>query len=163
MYTAFNIYYSASEFSSPPSSNADLAYEPIDEFVQDPNYSLPRNIPTHHSAKIRRVDMLKAKNKHAVSDSSMSIKQALNHPCATGFIYAFAAEVQSLKDMRTFTEFFGKPNDVEKGSLLSSKVIFPIVYNPEETFKKYKACLVARGDILKNIYDPDTYWRELST
>jgi hypothetical protein len=44
-------YYSASDFPSPPSSNSDYEYEPIDEFLQDPNYSLPRNIPTRSSAK----------------------------------------------------------------------------------------------------------------
>ena len=32
-----------------------------------------------------------------------------------------------------------------------------MVYNPDDTFKKFKARLVARGDMLKNKLDPDTY------
>jgi hypothetical protein len=47
--------------------------------------------------------------------------------------------------------------DIPKGALLSSKAIFSIVYNPDGTFKKFKARLVARGDQLKHILDPDTH------
>jgi hypothetical protein len=87
----------------------------------------------------------------------MSIKAALNHRYAKEFMDAFAEEVKSLKDMKTFEEFLGNPADIPKGSLLASKAIFSIVYNPDGTFKKFKARLVARGDQLKNIYDSDTY------
>ena len=66
-------------------------------------------------------------------------------------------EISSLKTMKMFVEFLGKPADIPKGSLLSSKAIISIVYNPDGSFKKFKARLVARGDILKNIYDPDTF------
>ena len=59
--------------------------------------------------------------------------------------------------MKTFVEFFGDPADIPKGSLLSSKAIFTIVFNPDGSFKKFKARLVARGDMLKNVYDADTY------
>jgi hypothetical protein len=59
--------------------------------------------------------------------------------------------------MNTFTAFLGDPKDIAKGSLLSSKAIFSIVYNPDGTFKKYKARLVARGDMLHHIHDPDTF------
>ena len=59
--------------------------------------------------------------------------------------------------MNTFTEFLGDPNTITKGSLLSSKAIFNMVYNPDGSFKKFKARLVARGDMLKNLHDPDTY------
>ena len=45
---------------------------------------------------------------------------------------------------------------VPKGRLISSKVIFSIVYNPVGTFKKYKDRLVARGDMLKS-KSADTY------
>jgi hypothetical protein len=31
------------------------------------------------------------------------------------------------------------------------------VFNPDGTFKKFKARLVARGDQLKTLFDPDTY------
>jgi hypothetical protein len=150
-------YYSTADFASPPQSTTDYEYEPIEEFLQDPNYTLPKTIPTRPSAKIRRLNMLSAKKAHSTLDSPMSIRQALAHPCAEEFLRAFAAEVQSLKDMHTFTEYLGDPRDIAKGSLLSSKAIFSIVYNPDGTFKKYKARLVARGVMLKNILDPDTY------
>ena len=80
----------------------------------------------------------------------MSIAQALKHEYAAFFMDAFAEEIHSLKEMKTFIEFLGKPEDIPKGSLLSSKAIFSIVYNADGTFKKFKARLVARGDMLKN-------------
>ena len=93
----------------------------------------------------------------AISNSPMFIREALAHPYADHFMRAFAEEIASLRSMKTFTEFFGDPKSIPKGSLLSSKAIFTIVYNPDGTFKKFKARLVARGDQLKNLYDPDTY------
>ena len=101
--------------------------------------------------------MLLAKRDIALSDSPMSISQALRHRYADQFMEAFASEISSLKDMNTFIAFLGDPKDIPKGSLLSSKAIFNIVYNPAGSFKKFKARLVARGDMLKNIFDPDTY------
>ena len=70
---------------------------------------------------------------------------------------AFAEEIASLKTMQTFIEYIDKPSDIPKGSLLSSKPIFSIVYNPDGSLKKFKACLIARGNMLKNILDPDTF------
>ena len=35
--------------------------------------------------------------------------------------------------------------------------IFSIIDNPDESFKKFKARLVARVDVLKNLQDPDTF------
>ena len=70
---------------------------------------------------------------------------------------AFADEISSLKEMKTFVAYLGHPKDIPKGSLLSSKAISTMVYNPDGTFKKVKACLVVRGDMLKNILDSDTY------
>jgi hypothetical protein len=150
-------YYSTKEFTSPPSNDSDFEYESIDEFLLDGNYTLPPNIAKRPPAKVRKIQMLKAKSKYSVPNDPMSIKQALAHPCASEFMEAFAAEIQSLKDMNTFTEYLGDPKEIAKGSLLSSKAIFTMVYNPDGSFKKYKARLVARGDMLQNIYDPDTY------
>ena len=87
----------------------------------------------------------------------MSIKQALRHKYSNEFMQAFAEEINSLKDTSTFVEFLGNPPDIPKDYLLSSKAIFSIVFNPDGTFKKFKARLVARGDMLKNILDSDTY------
>ena len=53
-------------------------------------------------------------------------------------------------------EFLGKEKDIPKGRLIFSKAIFSIVYNPDGTFKKYKARLVARDDMLK-LKSTDTY------
>jgi hypothetical protein len=150
-------YYSTADFASPPQLATDYEYEPIEKFLQDPYYKLPKTIPTRPPAKIRRINMLSAKRSHATLDSPMSIRQALAHPCAEEFLRAFAAEIMSLKAMHTFTEYLGDPRDIAKGSLLYSKAIFGMVYNPDSVFKKYKARLVARGDLLKNILDPDTY------
>jgi len=65
-------------------------------------------------------------------------------------------ELSSLKDMTTFKEFLGDPKSIPKGKLISSKIIFDIVYNPDGTFKKFKARLVARGDQFKSD-DPNNY------
>ena len=87
----------------------------------------------------------------------MSIAQALKHEQADAFMAAFVEDIASLKTTKTFIEFLGNPADFPKGSLLSSKTIFYIVYNPDGSFKKFKARLVARGDMLKNIIYPDTF------
>lgn len=136
----------------PSHSNSDYEYEPIDEFLQDTNYVLPPTVPIRPLAKVRKIQTLKAKLKYSVPDSPMFIKQALAHPCTTHFIEVVAAEIQSLKNMNTFTEYLGDQKDIEKGLLLASKVIFSIVYNPDGSFKKYKACLVARVDMLKKTF-----------
>jgi hypothetical protein len=39
--------------------------------------------------------------------------------------------------MKTFEEYPGTPENIPKGSLLSSKAIASIVYNPDGTFKKF--------------------------
>ena len=87
----------------------------------------------------------------------MSIVQALKHENAAFFMDAFAQEINSLNEMKTFIEYFGNPADIPKGSLLSSKAIFSMIYNADGTFKKFKARFVAHGDMLKNLFDPDTY------
>ena len=107
--------------------------------------------------KVRLANMLKAKRDINISDEPMSIAQAIAHPYADHFMGAFADEIQSLDDMTTWKAFFGDVSDIPKGLLLSSKVVFSIVYNPDGTFKKFKARLVARGDQLKHPFDPDTY------
>ena len=95
--------------------------------------------------------MLKAKLHSNVSQMPMSIASALRHPNASDFMAAFASEIASLQEMSTFIPYNDNVNLIPKGSLLSSKAIFNIVYNPDGTFKKFKARLVARGDQLKNI------------
>ena len=47
---------------------------------------------------------------------------------------AFASEIASLQDMHTFIPYTDNVNLIPIGSLLSSKAIFNIVYNPDGTF-----------------------------
>ena len=80
--------------------------------------------------------MLTAKRHANISDSPMAVAQALRHEHADAFMAAFAEEIVSLKTMQTFIEFIVKPSDIPKA-------IFSIVYNPDGSFKKFKARLVA--------------------
>ena len=75
--------------------------------------------------------MLKAKLATNINDHPMSIRQALRHTYANEFMAAFAEEISSLVDMKTFVAFLGDPKSIAKGSLLSSKAIFSIVYQME--------------------------------
>ena len=146
-------------YTQPPASASPYEYEPIEQFFLGKNYKLNNNnnSPTRSPARVRRVNML-MENRHAnITDSPMSVAQALRHEHADAFMPEFAEEIAYLKTMQTFIEFIGKPSDIPKGSLLSSKAVFSIVYNPDGSFKKFKARLVARGDMLKNILDPDTF------
>ena len=101
--------------------------------------------------------MLIAKSKINITNDPMSIAEALRHEHADDFMIAFAEEISSLKTMKTFVEYIGKPSDIPKGSLLLFKAISTIAHNPDDTFKKFKARLVARGNMLKNILDSDTF------
>ena len=51
---------------------------------------------------------------------------------------AFASGIASLKDMNIFIPYLDNINLIPKGSLLSSKAIFNVVYNPDWSFKKFK-------------------------
>ena len=141
-----------------PTSPSDFEYEPIEQFCLDSNNILNNNNnPTRPPARIQRMNILTAKRAASISDMPMSISQALRHEYAEHFMAAFPDEINSLKDVKTFIEFFGKPSEIPKGSLLSSKAIFNIIFNPDGTFKKFKARLVARGDMLINNLSDDNY------
>ena len=93
----------------------------------------------------------------------MSISSALRYPNASDFMAVFALEIASLKYMSTSIPYLNNINLIPKGSLLSSKAIFYVVYNRDGTFKKFKFRLVAREDQLKNLFDPDTYAETVSS
>ena len=112
-------------------------------------------LPTCPTRKFRRVNMLKSKINSNESPMPMPIASGLRHPNSSEFVAAFASEISSLKDMNTIIPYLDNINLILKGSLLSSKVIFNVVYNPDRTFKKFKARLV--GDQLRNLFDPCTY------
>ena len=88
----------------------------------------------------------------------MEYAQAMTHPEAPGLKAALLDELKLLShnEHNTWEEFLGEAKDIPKDRLISSKAIFSIVYNPDGTFKKYKARLVARGDMLKS-KSKDTY------
>ena len=65
----------------------------------------------------------------------MFISHALRREYADQFMAAFADEIS--QNNETILEYIGKPSDIPKGSLLSSKSIFTIGHNPDGTFKKY--------------------------
>jgi len=65
-------------------------------------------------------------------------------------------ELLSLRTMDFYRHYFGDTINIPKGRLINSKIIFDIVYNPDGTFKKFKARLVARGDQLHQL-DPNNY------
>ena len=79
-----------------------------------------------------------------MGNSPMSISQALKHKYGNEFMQAFSDEITSLKDMKRLLNIF----DFLKGSVVSSKAIFSIVFNPDGSIKKFKARLFARGDML---------------
>ena len=110
------------------------------------------NSPTRPPASLRRVNMLMVKRIINLSVDPLSISQALRHPYANQFMAAFADKISLLKYLKSFVAYLGHPKDIPKGTLLSSEAIFTMVY-----VKKFKARLVASGDILKNILDSDTY------
>ena len=78
--------------------------------------------------------MLHAKLHSNVSQMPMSITSALRHPHAADFMAAFASEIASLQDMHTFIPYLDTINLIPKGSLLSSKALFNIVFNPDGIF-----------------------------
>ena len=51
---------------------------------------------------------------------------------------------------------FGDALTIPKGRLVNSKIISDIVYNPDGTFKRFKARLVTRGDQLQQL-DPNNF------
>jgi hypothetical protein len=68
--------------------------------------------------------MLWARKTIQITGEPMSIAEALQHPYAVDFMHAFGDELKSLKDMKTFKQYFGDVKDIPKGTLLSSKAIF---------------------------------------
>ena len=57
----------------------------------------------------------------------------------------------SLWNMSTWKFFSGDLKSIPPSRLIGSKVILDIVYNPDGTFKKFKARIVARGDQLRSL------------
>ena len=86
----------------------------------------------------------------------LSVDQAKVHEHSKGFMSALDDDVSSLWNMSTWKFFSGDLKSIPPGRLIGSKVIFDIVYNSDETFKKVIARTVARRDQLKSL-DSDNF------
>ena len=110
--------------------------------MADLNYTFATLIP----AATRRANKVHTVATRGVSDKAMSFGQAMSHPEAQGLKAALFDELKSLSP----SQHKRNEKDIPKGRLISSKAISSIVYNPDGTFKKYKARLVVRGDLFKS-------------
>jgi hypothetical protein len=146
-------YYDTSVFSAPPSNDDMYEYEGVDFLLAETQYEFTTKKIRYLQ---RRINQLKTRKQYTVPTIPLSVKQARQHQYAAGFMAALNDELSSLKNMSTFKEFTGDPTTIPKGKLIHSKIIFDIVYNPDGTFKKFKARLVARGDQFKAT-DPNNY------
>ena len=147
------MHYERQYASSSPSLDDLYEYEEIESVLKDTQYEFTS--PSYKYLK-RRINQLKTRQTHVVPSIPLSVQQARQHKHAAGFMLALDEELRSLSNMSTFKEFLGDPASIPKGKLIHSKIIFDIVYNPDGTFKKFKARLVARGDQLQQD-DPNNY------
>ena len=132
--------------------------EPCQQVLDDANYIFAPPV----SATQRRANKAHTVATRGVTDKAMEYAQAMAHPEAPGLKAALVDELKSLSPNEHWEAFLGKETDIPKGRLIYSKAIFSIVYNPDGTFKKYKARLVARGDILQS-KSKDTYSSTVSS
>jgi hypothetical protein len=141
-------FYDTSIFSTPPSLDDLYEYEEIDSFLQDSNY---RFDSSPYPYLRRRVNQLIAQKRLQIPTIPLSVDQAKAHEHAQGFLSALDEEISSLWTMSTWKDFSGDLKSIPPGRLIGSKILFDIVYNPDGTFKKFKARIVARGDQLKSL------------
>jgi hypothetical protein len=83
-----------------------------------------------------------------IPKSILKIQQSAH---STEWFAAMDSEIKSLKDNDTFFDYFGDPPD--KSKIVSSQMNFDIRLTASGDIKKFKARLVARGDMQK----PNTY------
>ena len=140
-------FYDTSIFSAPPSLEDLFEYEEINSFLQDSNY---RFDSSPYPYLRRRVNQLLTQKRLHMPTIPLSVDQAKAHEHAEGFLSALDDEISSLWNMSTWKVFSGDIKSIPPGRLIGSKVIFDIVYNPDGTFKKFKARIVARGDQLRS-------------
>ena len=138
----------------PPTSIDDYEHEPCHQVLADTTYVFTAFVPAAQC----RANKVRAVSTRGVSDKAMSFGQVMAHTEAQGLKAAPIDELKSLSPSQhnTWVEFSGNKKDVPKGRLISSKAIFSVVYNPDGTFKKCKARLVARVDMLQS-KSKDTY------
>jgi hypothetical protein len=147
-------YYDLRAYPHAPTCLDDYEHEPCHQVLDDANYIFVPPV----SAVQRRANKVHTVATRGVTDKAMTYMQAMAHPEAPGLKAALIDELKSLSpsEHNTWVQFLGSEKDIPKGRLISSKAIFSIVYNPDGSFKKYKARLVARGDMLKS-KSKDTY------
>ena len=133
-------FYDLHAYPQAPPYLDDYEHEPCHQVLEDANYIYAPPV----SAAQRRANKVHAVATRGVPDKAMTYVQAIAHPEAPGLKTALLDELKSLSpnEHNTWVEFLGREKDIPKGRLISSKAIFSIVYNPDGSFKKYKARLV---------------------
>ena len=86
-----------------------------------------------------------------------SVMQARKSDDSVHWLRALQSELDSMRSSGTFLPLSVPLSDVKKYELLHTKLIFDKRYNPDGTLKKYKARLVARGDLQHHYSDMQTY------
>ena len=112
-----------------PTTNSRLAYQSVIDW----NRRLPRSI-----AEV--------------------LSMPTSNPDRAGFLDATAAEIQSLRDMKTWDPQEALDDNQMKTSKIGmSRCVFTKKYHPDGTFDKYKCRIVFRGDKWYDLYDNKTY------
>ena len=97
------------------------------------------------------------------SDSDKTVpRNASQIPYMPDSQHWYGATESELNSMYTNNTWHSIPPDIDiskipKKLILPSMLIYEKQYNPDKTFKKYKARLVIRGDKWHDIYDMNTY------
>ena len=94
------------------------------------------------------------------SDGPLTFTQVLKHPRRDELLAAWngsGGELESLQSMAGFGPLDIDPSNIHKGHIISSKLIFSIVFNADGSFKKYKCRLVLRGDLYHPSFELDTF------
>jgi len=86
-----------------------------------------------------------------------TVKQARTSPERSEWLAALQSELTSMRTSGTFLPLSVPVADIKQYESLNTKLIFDKRYNPDGTLKKYKARLVARGDLQHTYSDLQTY------
>ena len=86
-----------------------------------------------------------------------SVKQARSSAECAQWLSALESELDSMRTSGTFVPLSVPFSDIGKYEILHTKLIFDKRYNPDGSFKKFKARLVARGDLQHPCSELQTY------
>ena len=151
-------FYDTDLYTNKPVDIDDFEHEQCSDVLQEPLYKFSPHVSLSQRNVNRAATARHISKYFGIDEKAMSRKQAEAHPQSVNLLRAWDEEVrgQDAEHMNTWKEFTGDPKTIPKGRLISSRAIFSIIYNPDGTFKKFKARLVARGDMLVS-KDKDNY------